>query len=236
MLERKIRRFDIIYQGLMANDRISMTAAKTKHPQKTIPTPETMDRHKLPGHSHNIFSAYCYYPDHVNFSSADNQEKVVLMLRRHPITNLKWVLSVFFLSFIPILLPGFIPENFLPLEYILVISLSWYLLLSAFTLERFLAWFFNVNIVTDERVFDVDFTTIFHREITDANLDQIQDVTVEVGGAVQTFFHFGDVVIQTAGETPRIRFEMVPDPDRVAMVLRELRIEEEVEKMEGRVR
>jgi len=44
------------------------------------------------------------------------------------------------------------------------------------------------------------------------------------------------VVIQTAAQVPKIEFEAVPNPDKVARVLRELRIEEEQEKLEGRVR
>lgn len=197
---------------------------------------QKVDRCSLPGHSHNALASFCYYPDHVKFASADPEESVVLILRRHPITNIKWIMSAILMLFVPAFFPVFIPQNILPFEFVLVISLCWYLLITAFSLERFLSWFFNVNIVTDERVFDVDFNTIFNREISDANLDQIQDVTVEVGGAIQTFFHYGDVVIQTAAETPRIRFEKIPNPDRVAMILRELRVEEEVEKMEGRIR
>ena len=49
-------------------------------------------------------------------------------------------------------------------------------------------------------------------------------------------FNYGDVLIQTAAEIPEVEFEAVPMPDLVAKVLRELRIEEEVEKLEGRVR
>jgi hypothetical protein len=67
-------------------------------------------------------------------------------------------------------------------------------------------------------------------------LDQIQDVTVEVVGSFSTFFRYGDVVVQTAAQIPQIEFEAVPNPDMVARVLRELRIEEEIEKLEGRIR
>ena len=74
------------------------------------------------------------------------------------------------------------------------------------------------------------------REITDANIDQIQDATVQITGASRTFFNFGDVIVQTAAAIPRVTFEAVPNPDHVARILRELRIEEEVEKIEGRVR
>lgn len=106
----------------------------------------------------------------------------------------------------------------------------------AFILEQFLGWYFNVNVVTDERIFDVDFANLVYREITDANIDQIQDVTVTIGGVLRTMINYGDVLIQTAAEIPQIDFRGVPKPDTVAKILRELRVEEEQEKIEGRVR
>ena len=106
----------------------------------------------------------------------------------------------------------------------------------SFCLEQFLSWFFHVNIITDERIIEVDFVNLFYREITDCNIDQIQDVTVEVGGGIETFFNYGDILVQTAAEITKIRFEKAPKPDMVARVLRELRIQEEQEKIEGRVR
>ncbi len=220
---------------------VAKDAGRVKNPEvaaskNPLPTPKDADPHTLPGHTHNPLSPFCYYPDHVKFASADKEEKVILLLRKHPITNVKWVISLVLALLVPAFFPLFLPENSLPFEYILVISLVWYLMLTAFAIERFLSWFFHVNIVTDERVFDVDFHTIFSREISDANLDQIQDVTVEVGGALRTLFHYGNVVIQTAAEIPMISFDDVPNPDMVARVLRDLRVEEEVEKMEGRVR
>jgi uncharacterized membrane protein YdbT with pleckstrin-like domain len=172
----------------------------------------------------------------MDFINKDPQEKVVLLLRRHPITNIKWIVMVFIL----LLAPGFLSviEVFegLPSDYKFLIILVWYLLTFAFAFEKFLVWFFSVNIITDERVFDVDFSSLVYREMTDAEIDQIQDVTVQIGGGARTIFNFGDVLIQTAAEVPRIIFESVPEPDRVARVLRELRVEEEVEALEGRVR
>jgi hypothetical protein len=61
-------------------------------------------------------------------------------------------------------------------------------------------------------------------------------VTVKMGGVIRTMFNYGDVIIQTAAEIPQIEFHAVPHPDRVAAILRELRVEEEREKLEGRVR
>jgi hypothetical protein len=57
-----------------------------------------------------------------------------------------------------------------------------------------------------------------------------------MGGAIRTIFNYGDVLVQTAGEVPNFDFLAVPNPDKVVKVLQELRIEEEIEKIEGRVR
>jgi len=190
----------------------------------------------FPGHTNNPLAAYSYIPDKVNFIAADSEEKVVLLLRKHPITNIPWIITAMLMLIAPLLLDSLPLFDAIPLNIRLIASLFWYLITSAFVLEEFLSWFFNVYIVTDERVFDVDFVNLIYREITDANIDQIQDVTSRVGGVIPTVFNYGDVVIQTAAEIPQIEFLSVPRPGTVAQVLRELRVQEEVEKIEGRVR
>ena len=181
-------------------------------------------------------SSFLYYPDKVDFANKDPEEEIVLLLRRHPLTNVKWVL----VAVLMILAPAFLtvmPFFELFPDNLQIISVAiWYMITAAFIFEEFLSWYFNVNIVTDERIVDVDFHNLIYRELTDANIDQIQDVTVKIGGALRTYFNFGDVQIQTAAEVPQILFEAVPNPDIVAKILRVLRIEEEQEKIEGRVR
>ena len=202
--------------------------------RKTIT--KNMDRHNIPGHTHNPFSSYSYLPDKVSFVNEDPEEEVILLLRRHPVTNVGWMSVAFLMIIAPAFITVLTPLDLLPLGFQFVLTLVWYLITSAFILEEFLSWFFHVNIVTDERIIEVDFVNLIYREITDANIDQIQDVTVEVGGTLRTLLHYGDVIVQTAAQVPKIEFEAVPNPDKVARVLRELRIEEEREKLEGRVR
>lgn len=184
----------------------------------------------------NPLASFCYYPKHAGFISKDPEEEVVLLIRKHPITNVKWIIIATLMLGVPLVLEIFPFFTALPEPYQFVLILIWYLLVSTYVLESFLGWFFNVNIVTDERVVDVDFHNLIFREVTDANLDQIQDVTVKIGGGARTFFNFGNVYIQTASQIPEIEFIDVPKPDQIASVLRELRVEEEMEKIEGRVR
>jgi len=194
------------------------------------------EKHKLKGHSHNPLASYNFLPDKAHFINKDPQEKVLLLLRKHPVTNVRWIL----ISFVMIISFPFAaivtPIQYLPNSFQLVIQLVWYLFVFAIILEGFLGWFFNVNLVTDERIVEVDFVNLIYREITDADIDDIQDVTVQIGGAIRTFFNYGDLIIQTASEVPRIVFESIPNPDDAAKILRELRVEEEEEKLEGRVR
>lgn len=203
-------------------------------PKKSVKKDHSAKKHRT--FKTNPLSSYIYYPREVNFLNKDPEEQVILILRRHPITNLGWAFLGLLMLFAPTVLNYFPIIEFLPERFQFIIIVSWYLLTVAFVFEKFLSWFFNVNIITDERIFDVDFIHLTYREMTDANIDQVQDVTVRMGSVIRTIFNYGDIVIQTAAEIPQIGFEAVPKPDRVARILRELRIEEEKEKLEGRVR
>ena len=190
----------------------------------------------LPESTTNPLAAFSCYPTGATFAGADSQEKIILVLRKHPITNVGWTILSAIMLLAPLVFLLTPISAAIATNYLIVGVMFWYLITTAFIFEEFLSWYFNVNIVTDERIFDVDFYNLVYREITDANLDQIQDVTVRVGSALRTVLNYGDVIVQTAAEIPQIEFHGVPQPDRVAKVLRELRVQEEVEKLEGRVR
>jgi uncharacterized membrane protein YdbT with pleckstrin-like domain len=175
-------------------------------------------------------------PDNVRFETQERKEKIILLLRRHVITNVPWMLTTLGMVFLPLVVTKIISFSFIPFNYRLIGLVGWYLLAFAFTFEHFLSWFFNVNILTDERVVDIDFPSVLYRDITSTKTDQIQDVTVRVGGFVRSLFNYGDVLIQTAGTVPEVCFEAVPQPSRVTEVINQLIAEEEKEKLEGRVR
>jgi len=191
---------------------------------------------KIPKAGQHPLAAYVEFPTKVSFETQKKEEKVVLLLRRHPITNLPWIIIALFMLFAPGLLSLFPVFSFLPARFQLIAVIGWYLGCTAFILENFLIWFFNVNIITDERIIDIDFYNLIYKEVSDAKIDKIQDVTYKMGGVVRTIFNYGDVLVQTAAEVPNFDFLAVPRPNRVAKRLQELIIEEEKEKLEGRVR
>lgn len=191
---------------------------------------------KVFGHTHNPLAAYNAQPENTHFETQERGEKIILLLRRHPITNIPWVLVGSLMLLAPIFLRFFPILSFLPPRFQLIGILIWYLITLAFILEEFLTWFFNVFIITDERIVDIDFFNLIYKEVSDAKIDRIQDVTYKMGGVTRTIFNYGDVFVQTAAEVPVFEFLAVPNPQKVARILQELRTEEEQEALEGRVR
>lgn len=181
----------------------------------------------LPGHNHNPLTSFCYYPHLVDFLDKEPDERVVLLVRRHFITNIPWIALVIFLAFVPKVFSVFPLISFLPDRFQLVFILFWYLLDIAIFFQSFLSWFFSVNIVTNKRVIDVEFVNLIYRKITDAEISHIEDATVQMGSVIRTIFDYGNVIIETAAEFPDIDFESVPHPDRINKILSDLRLERE---------
>ena len=173
------------------------------------------------------FFAFGYMPKNVDFVTRESKEKIILVLRRHLITNVGWVSVAVLMLFAPAVLAAFPFLDFLPERFRFIAVLGWYLITTAFILENFLHWFFDVNIVTDERVVDIDFVNLIYRETSEASINNIQDVTTRLGGATRTIFNYGDILIQTAAEVQDIEFLAIPKPDKVAKILRQLRTERE---------
>lgn len=187
------------------------------------------------GQTFNPLSAFIARPKRTNFETQFENEEIILLLRRHIITNLGWFLFTGILSAVPLVLTAFPIIDFLPARFKFIVIVMWYLFVFAYFLENFLSWYFNVYIITDERVVDVDFYNLAYKEISDAEVENIEDVTLVMGGAIQTIFNFGRVRIQTAGQVPELEFEQVPCPSKVIDVLKQLQLEEKQEEIEGRV-
>lgn len=188
-----------------------------------VPPKTEAQKSEIVGHSHNRFSSFCLYPDGIGFETKADKEKIILMLRQHPIVNVKWILITLLLLTGPTLLNLFGIFSFLPTGFSLVISLSWYLITSAYAIEGFLDWYFNVYFVTTERIVDVDFYNIIDKRVSNAEIEKIEDVSYTTGGVLRTMLNYGDVFIQTAAEVSEFDFFAVPNPEKVVKILDDLR-------------
>ena len=175
--------------------------------------------------------AFLAQPPNTFFDSQTHQEKILLMLRQHPITQLGRVIIIIILAILPTffrLLPFL---TLLPGHFQIIVYLAWYFLVMGFTLETFLDWFFNVWIVTDERIIDVEFLSLLFKHVSYTQLDRIEDVTATTAGAFGSIFNYGHVLIQTAGATDQFEFVNVPQPSEVAEFINQMLVDEQKEGM-----
>lgn len=186
--------------------------------------------------SDGLFSSYATFPPNTYFEKQESGEEVILFLRQHPIVIVPWLAMSLFALTIPSVFILFPPFAAVPGTYQFIITVMWYLFVFGYALARFMGWFFNIYILTDERIVDIDFVNILYRKVSTAKIDDIQDVNVVASGAFQTFFNYGNISIQTAAEVPEFEFINIPKPDKVGTILNQMIDMEEQEELEGRVK
>lgn len=170
-------------------------------------------------------AAFALNPNNVHFETQEKTETVKLFVRQHPVVNVFWIIATVVLVLLPVtVFPVFIGllPFILPAKYILVGGLLWYLVTFGYAFGNFLYWYFNIYIVTNERLVDIDFLYLLYKRFSQAELDKIQELSFASGGILATIFDFGNVSIETAGEAPNLLFEKIPHPQRVVETIRSL--------------
>lgn len=155
------------------------------------------------------------------------QEKVVLELRRHWFSFFRQAFIYFLLLIAPLAAYFFIDQFEITLwghvyngglaEVITRLAISlYYLGVWVFFFHAWLDYYLDVWVITNERVLSLEQKGIFSRRVSELRLSRIQDVSSEVKGMWETFLHFGNVQIQTAGEQANFLFHQVPNPYEVS--------------------
>lgn len=190
----------------------------------------------IAGKTKTSLSSFIARPKFFTFGAQNEDEEIIAVVRRHWSTNVGWLTITFLLALVPVLLHIIPVFTFLTANYQIVSIIFWYLLTFAFAFENFLSWYFNVFIITEERVVDIDFFNILDTKFSEAELNKIQDVTFTRIGISQTMFNYATLLIQTAAETKEIIIPGAPNPEMLTKILQELRLEEQQEELEGRIK
>lgn len=142
------------------------------------------------------------------FDGQRTNEEVVFVLKRHP-----WVLAkagFFGIGLIIVLVLSFLFFGFSKVTSALIVVFILFVLIYGFY-----QWFIYNNylyILTNQRIIIIEQNGFFARKIVEAELDKIQNVTVEVKGMMRTFLNFGDILMRTAGLDPVIILRNIEDP------------------------
>ena len=168
-------------------------------------------------------SAMQVSPKSFKFGTQNKGETVYLLTRAAAITNFGWIVATLLLVLLPFVTGSIITGTLLffriditdiitrPL-FIPVTLFIYYLLVATYAFSAFTKWYFNVYIVTSERILDYDYVPFGKYKISEASLKNIEDVTQRQIGVFPNIFNYGDIVIQTAGERTQFHFEKTPNP------------------------
>lgn len=158
----------------------------------------------------------------------EKDERTLLVLRRFWPVFFRFLLFILFLLALPLvvylMVLNFTPE-FLETKFFQILGLFfglYWLFILLYALISWINYYFDVWVITNRRIINIDQVNLFERVTSETRLERIQDVTVEVRGFLPSVFHFGNVYIQTAGEKPRFTFEQIRHPYRVRKLISDL--------------
>ncbi len=170
--------------------------------------------------SHRLLHSFCLHPS-LRFETQAGDETVILVLRAHPITQVSWIITTLIILILPFFF-NIVLINNLSAQQFLFINFFWYSFLLSYIFLNILNYLFNVGIISNRRIIDVDFHQILYKEFTTSSISKIEDVTVKSGGFIPSLFNYGDLFIQTAGTEANIEFINIPKPTEAAQIINSL--------------
>lgn len=94
--------------------------------------------------------------------------------------------------------------------------------LAVYGYRQWYLWSMNVIIVTNQRLIDLDQAGFFNRTVSETTYTKIQDVSYTICGLLPTVFHYGTVVVQTAGGQTNLELKGVRNPEAVQDLITQL--------------
>jgi hypothetical protein len=128
-----------------------------------------------------------------HFEDQLDNEEVLLVFRKHPVVMRRGlVISML------CLLAGVLPSLIKPVISYFFIGLGIGFVVGLIVMMPYwIAWFYSVYIVTNQRLIQITQKGLFHKSVVDIGLNQIQMVNYEINGLQETLLGFGTIIIQT---------------------------------------
>ena len=135
------------------------------------------------------------------FKDQFDDEEVLLVFRKHPVVMRKGLVIGslgMLVGPVYVLALTYLKPNSPPSMNFFFGSIAASVLISALLFfPSWMAWFYSVYIVTNQRMIQINQKGLFSRSIVGINLNQIQMVNYEVSGIQETLLGFGTINIQT---------------------------------------
>jgi len=164
-------------------------------------------------------------PENTSYEGKDNDEVVIMLVRQSLVSVLRWIIISVIFFIIPFFLIPFLSalqyegENVFNSIFILSFTLFWYIALFGYVFQEFLNWYFEVLLVTNKKIIDIDKGAT---NISETFLNNIQDVTSKMSTVMGQVLNIGSIHIQTAAEREEFEFHLVDNPSTVRDTISDL--------------
>jgi len=180
------------------------------------------------------WASFVLLPEEIKLKMLQEDETVILMARQHPAVLFGKAAIVLGVAIMPFLVMGWSGWQALYPLFLVFIWLFWYLAVLGVGFSFYLLWFYNVYLLTDERVIGMSFPNILQSKVSTADMSDLVDHSVKSNGFWEATWGYGSIEMQTAGEQREFTFEGVPHPDKFNQLLVELLLEKKDYAKEGK--
>lgn len=162
-----------------------------------------------------------------HFKDIAENEDIIAVLHRNWFYLLEQLFFIIFSLILFVagtfLLPIFFPDVFQGKLGIIVpfFESTFFLALWIFGFLIWIDYYFDIWIITSKRIINIEQKGLFMRKVSELTYDKVQDVTTSVNGVIPTIINFGDVKVQTAGNSDEFIFQTVSDPYNVKNMIME---------------
>ncbi len=175
----------------------------------------------------SLFSSFYPFPKNISYLSIGRKEPVVLIVRHHWSGLITKGILALLALFFPFLISFSVPtwfEGAVGSTFFLIGLFLFFMMVSAtIVLDSFLKWFFQMNVITTNRIIDIDFVSITTHRVSETTFDQVQDVSHSPAGPLASFFDYGHLYVQTAGAKSEFEFNNIPRPRDIQDTILDLR-------------
>lgn len=140
-------------------------------------------------------------------------ERLVMTLRKHWLVFLMQNIGFIIAALIPFIVLGIFSSgifNYLgtqamtDVQAMAVVMFSvcaWEMIILVVFSVALTNYYLDIIFVTSKRIIDLNQKGLFSRDVVIAPIEKMQDIKIEVNGVLATFFNYGDLYFQTAGES-----------------------------------
>ncbi len=163
----------------------------------------------------------------INMDGMDQNEKAVLLIRTHPIFFMFKLISITVLTLVALITVAIVAKilgqlnvvspQIYSASFILVILIALNL-----SLLELIKWFYNLFLITSERLLDIDLTGIVNMSWSSTHLTNIEDVEARPTGVLHVLLNLGNIYVQTAAAQAKIEINNVKYPTKVQDILLDL--------------